>query len=292
MRPQHGDRARVERDDPSRPLRLRLGDLWSRVDEHPRVLHREPAELEVDVDPSQAGDLASPHAGDEEQPPHRHESIVGDEGQEPANVGRGPHGHLGVRPSGRDDRVAHVAIDQVPPQRVLQRPAQQPMAVTDGRGRQRTVTEPTWCTQQHCLPRPDVLRRELTQAHRAEMRDDVIAHAPLVRHRRRRSTRRLRRHEPLDKELDQPSVRPARVGPAASSSSSMRNRRSADSASHFVRYPPRAICRRPRAAPSVAGIHTANDQLAPRLITAIGRPSSVRISAPRTENATGRIEIG
>ena len=58
------------------------------VDEHPRVLHRQPAGLEVDVDPPQAGDLASPHPGDEEQPPHRHEPIVGDERQEPADVRR------------------------------------------------------------------------------------------------------------------------------------------------------------------------------------------------------------
>ena len=109
--------------------------------------------------------------------------------------------HLGLDPPRCDHGVADVAVDELPPQGVLEGPTHHSVAHPDGRWREGAVPEAARLPEQRGLPLPHVGWRQRAQPKSSEVRNDVVLDRPLVRDRGGRSAARCRRHEPVGQEL-------------------------------------------------------------------------------------------
>ena len=135
----------------------------------------ERAGLEVDVAPSQTGQLTASHSRVQRQRPHADEPVVGECVEESFGVlGRPDLQRLGrsFRDPHRRRRVEH---DHVPAHRVGERPMQHPVGELDRVRRERLAVLPTGL-EQRAVPLLDGKRCEFTQACRSEIRVDVAPH--------------------------------------------------------------------------------------------------------------------
>jgi hypothetical protein len=91
---ERGDRHRVQRQRPATLGGLGHGDYDLIVDDHPRPTRRDAADLQIDIRPTESGDLAAPHTRGSQQQPRRIQRVTSHLIEEGTELPRTPDAHL------------------------------------------------------------------------------------------------------------------------------------------------------------------------------------------------------
>ncbi len=198
----------VEVDHTSAAARLGCVDVLLAVDDGHRLVHGQLVPIEMDVGPSQAGDLAAAHPGQCQQPEQRLVAVAVDRGEERGELGRRPHLHLRSACPRRGHRrgvgeAGDVAHHQALALGVVEHLVEHRVDVMDARQRQ-ALAEAAAGAQQLGVHRVEVGRAQLLQRDVAEAWQHVRADRRAVADERRRlATLVLETVEPRREELAQ-----------------------------------------------------------------------------------------
>jgi hypothetical protein len=105
-------RGGVERDGAPATGRLRLAGQYLVPGPHPRLCDADAADIEVNIRPAKAEQLAAAHARGGGEQPGGEESVVGDRGQERPRLFGRPHLEFWARDGRHVGKTRRVAADQ------------------------------------------------------------------------------------------------------------------------------------------------------------------------------------
>jgi hypothetical protein len=118
-------------------LRVFGVDLVARGDD--ALAYRQSPGVEVDVAPTEAGDLAASHPSRQQEEPGGPEAVVGGAGEELGRLGGGPHVGLGLRDLRTGRASVGVLLEDAHPHRVLKGTVDERVGVLDALGREAAV---------------------------------------------------------------------------------------------------------------------------------------------------------